>query len=255
MPDTDNVLHRKLEQFARMSDADSAAIGELTRSRVRRQRAREDIIVEGARPEFIYIMLEGWACRYKVLEDGRRQILAYFLPGDMCDLNIFILREMDHSIAALTPVTYAQVDRATIERVLLDQPRVTQALLWETLVNVAIQREWTVNLGQRTAFERLGHLLCELFLRLRGVRLTAGNSCPFPLTQTDLANTMGLSAVHVNRTLQSLRSDNLVFLSGRRLTIPDLNALKEASLYNDNYLHMGQEAEQLNANDVSPHPQ
>lgn len=124
-----------------------------------------------------------------------------------------------------------------------------KALWWDTLVSVAIQREWTVNLGQRTAIERLGHLFCELFVRLRGIGLTDGDSCPLPLTQVELADAMGLSNVHINRTLQELRRAGLVVFKGKRLTIPDLAALQKVSLFNPNYLHLDHEGRHLDANE------
>jgi CRP-like cAMP-binding protein len=116
-------------------------------------------------------------------------------------------------------------------------------------VTNAIQREWTLNLGQRTAYERIAHLFVELFLRLEVVGLTNGGSCEFPLTQNDIADATGLTAVHVNRTLQDLRRDGLVELQSRVLTIPDMKALKNAALFNENYLHLGREGRHLDAND------
>ena len=106
------------------------------------------------------------------------------------------------------------------------------------MVAEAIEREWIVNLGQRTAVERVGHLFCELFLRLKAITLTDGDSCELPLTQAELAETTGLSTVHINRTLQELRAQNLIILRRRRLTIPDLDRLKRASLFSPNYLHL-----------------
>src|SRR5262249_7902061 len=200
-------------------------------------------------PLDINLVLSGWCYRHKHLEDGRRQIIAFFLPGDLCDHNIFILREMDHSVSTITPVTIAGVTREAFEEVTLKHPRITQALWWESLVSAAIQREWTVNLGQRSASERLAHLLCELFLRLQSVGLVEGNSCEFPVTQVELGDATGLSPVHVNRTLQEPRSMGVIELKARTLTIPDLDALMRVSLFNTNYLHLGHEGRHLDAND------
>ena len=131
----------------------------------------------------------------------------------------------------------------------MNHPRVTEAMWWDTLVSTSIQREWIVNLGQRDAFERVGHLLCELYLRLDGVGLTMGNSCELPLVQTDLADATGLSAVHVNRTLKELRAAGLIVLKGRMLHIPDLAALKAATMFNPNYLHLDHEGRMLDASE------
>jgi CRP-like cAMP-binding protein len=244
-----NPLIRKLEQFARLSADDRRVLDRLVGERVRRVGPREDVIREGEKPRVVSLVLSGWVCRYKQLADGRRQIMGFFVPGDLCDLNVYILREMDHSVGTITPVTLAEVPRPVMEEVTLAHPRITQALWWETLVNAAIQREWTVSLGQRTAFERIGHMLCELFLRLRAVGLTEGERCDLPITQAEMADATGLSTVHVNRTLQELRGAGLVVLKGGALSIPDLPALQDATLFNPNYLHLDREGRHLDAND------
>lgn len=239
---------RKLSQFVRLSAEDQRVLERAASHRVRRFGPREDIIQEGDRPSHINLMLSGWACRYKQLEDGRRQIVAFFIPGDLCDLNIFILREMDHSIGTVTQATVAELSREMIEEITLNHPRITQALWWETLVNAAVQREWTVNVGQRSAAERMAHLICELFLRLRAVGLTDADSFELPITQVELADAIGLSAVHVNRTLRELREARLITLKGKLLSIPDLKALQNAALFNPNYLHLDREGSHLDAN-------
>jgi len=245
----ENRLIRKLEQFTRLSAEDRRVLDQMIGLKVRRIRAREDIIREGDRPRDVHLILQGWACRYKVMEDGRRQIMSFFLPGDICDLNIFILREMDHSVGAITPLAFAEVPRDLFEHVATNHPRVIQAMWWDSLVSAAIQREWTVNLGQRTAFERLSHMLCELFVRLRAVGLTNGNRCDFPVTQTELADASGLTPVHVNRTLQELRASGLITLRDRELIIHDLEALQTEALFNPNYLHLDREGSHLDANE------
>jgi CRP-like cAMP-binding protein len=243
-----NPLVAKLEQFAKLSAADRRVLDSLATHRVRRHEPRAEIVREGEAPQHLYLILTGWACRYKQLEDGRRQILNFLLPGDLCDLNIFILRQMDHSIAAITPVTVSELSSDSVEKMTSDHGRITQALWWDSLVSVAIQREWTVNVGQRSAFERMAHLFCELFVRLAAVGLAKGQSCDFPLTQTDLAQATGLSAVHVNRTLQELRAAGLIVLRDKTLVIADLEALKNIAMFNPNYLHLDREGRHLDAN-------
>ncbi|GJD41129.1 MULTISPECIES: Crp/Fnr family transcriptional regulator [Methylobacterium] len=237
---------RKLEQFTKLSCDDRQALENAVCKR-RTIAKHADIISEGDDPHHVNLILDGWACRYKHLDDGRRQIISLFVPGDLCDSHVYLLREMDHSIVALTPVRLAEISRAALEQVANDNVRVTKALWWNTLVTVAVQREWTVNLGQRTALERLGHLFCELFLRLRGVGLTDGPSYELPLTQVELADALGLSNVHINRTLQDLRRAGLIVLKGGRLTIPDFDALQRASLFNPNYLHIDREGRHFDA--------
>lgn len=242
-------LVKKLEHFVRLSPADREVIGQAAGERVRSFSARSDIAREGEKPRDVHLILSGWACRYKQLEDGRRQIVSFFLPGDICDINIFILREMDHSIGTITPVKIADLSREFFDKISTGYPRIATALWWETLVNAAIQREWTMNLGQRTALERMAHLFCEIIFRLRLSGLTKDDSCDFPLTQADLADATGLSKVHVNRTLQELRSADLIVLKGKTLAVPNLRRLMDAGLFNANYLHMDHEGSQLDANE------
>ena len=243
-----NPVVRKLELYTRLSADDKAALERLATARVRQFGSREDIVREGDTPKDVFMFLSGWACRYKQLEDGRRQIIAFFLPGDLCDLNVFILREMDHSVSAITPVTLAEVSRETFDETLLTRPRVTQALWWESLVNAAVQREWTVNLGQRTAAERIAHLICELFLRLHSIGLARSNTCDWPITQIELADTTGMSSVHVSRTINELRNLGLIVLRDRQLTVCDLPGLMRLAMFNANYLHLQHEGAYLDVN-------
>lgn len=241
-------LALRLEAFTRLSSEDKAAVGRV--SKISRVIApRRDLIREGERPHYVHLMIEGWACRYKALPDGRRQIVAFFVPGDFCDLNIYVLKEADHSIGAITRLAVADISREDMDLLTTHYPRITQALWWESLVNAAIQREWTLNIGQRTAYERIAHLLVELFLRLKSVGLTNGISCDFPLTQTDIADATGLTAVHVNRTLQELRREGLIILERKHLTIPTLQKLKDVAMFNANYLHLDHEGRHLDANE------
>ena len=241
------ALAHRLDAFTRLSPDDKAAIAQLSKV-ARVVQPRRDLIREGETPKFVYLMVDGWACRCKTLPDGRRQIVAFFIPGDFCDLNVYILKEMDHSIGAITRLSVADISRDDMDALTSRHPRITQGLWWEALVNAAIQREWTLNIGQRTAYERIAHLLAELHIRLKTVGLAQNGSCDFPLTQTDIADATGLTPVHVNRTLQELRRDDLIILERRQLTIPDLRKLMDAAMFNPNYLHLGHEGQHLDAN-------
>ncbi|HWJ60110.1 MAG TPA: Crp/Fnr family transcriptional regulator [Sphingomicrobium sp.] len=242
-------LRRKLEHFTRLSTADRAKIAELSQADVHAIRARYDIIREGERPNFVNLILEGWAVRHKTLEDGRRQIIAFLIPGDLCDLNVFYLKQMDHSIGALTPVKLARVPSEALQDIERNFPRLAQALMWDMLVQAAIQREWTVNLGQRSAIERISHLICELQIRLEMVGACEEGSCALPLTQVDLSEATGMTAVHVNRTIQELRARGLVEWNGRDVHVPDLEALKQIAMFDDNYLHRDRPGAHLDANE------
>ena len=205
---------------------------------IRSYRAKQDLIKEGDRPQAVFLLLEGWACRYKIMPDGRRQIMAYLVPGDLCDVHIFILRQMDHSMALLSNARVAAIPRQQMITLFEERPNLARALWWSTLTDEAVLREWLVNIGQRDARERIAHLLAELWLRLRMVGLTNGGSFDLPLTQSDLGDTLGLTPVHVNRMLQRLRMEGLIDLSRGRLHIPDVPKLMAVTRFEPNYLHL-----------------
>jgi len=243
------TLILNLERYVRLSGEDRRALQALQSAPVVDARARGDIVREGDNPTVVRLMVEGWACRYKDLPDGRRQIVGFFIPGDFCDLNVYILQQMDHSIGAITAVKYLAIPPDMLEDLTEKRPRVAQALLWHELVNNSIQREWLLNIGARSALERMAHLLVELFVRLRAIGKADDNSCHFPLIQSDLADATGVTPVHVNRTLQELRHQGLIELRARRLRILDFERLMRLAMFNPNYLHLDHEGRHLDAND------
>lgn len=232
-----SVLIRRLEEFTHLTDDDRGALARVCSECTHTVLPKNDLIREGDKPHSLYLILEGWGLRYRALEDGRKQIVDFVVPGDLCDLNLFVLDRMDHSITALTRLRVAQISKAAFHELVTTCPNVTTALWWQELVSKSIQREWIVNVGQRSALERIAHLLCEMFLRLESVGLTQGFSCDFPPTQTDVADATGLTAVHVNRTMQELRRSGLIRLERQRLTIPDMDSLQRVALFNPDYLH------------------
>ena len=238
----------KLEAFTRLSADDRAALSQLSRN-FRYVDARRDVVSEGDKPHYVHLVLDGWACRYKQLPDGKRQIVALYVPGDFCDVNVYILKKMDHSIGAITRLKVAMITAEEMEELTTGRPRITQALWWHELVTASVQREWTLNLGQRTAYERLAHLLVELYLRLKVVGRAKDERCDFPLTQNDLADATGLTSVHVNRTLQEMRRDGLIELERKQLRILDLDRLMEVAMFNSNYLHLDHEGRHLDSNE------
>lgn len=239
----------RLNTYSKLSQADTQALESLSRSPAHEISPRRDLIREGDNPHHVRLVLEGWACRYKTTREGQRQIVGFFIPGDFCDLNVFVLRHMDHSIGAITRLRVAQIAPERMEKVTAEHPRISQAFWWHELVNASIQREWLLNMGQRSAYERLGHLFVEIFFRMRTAGLADTDGCEFPLTQNDLADATGLTSVHVNRTLQDLRREGLVELERKQLRLPNLPALMNASGFNPNYLHLDHEGRHLDAND------
>ena len=197
-----------------------------------------DLISEGEIPANAHVVLAGFACRYKALPDGRRQIVAWLAPGDFCDLHLSVLGEMDHSIATLVPSRIGRLPRNGLEEITNRHPAIARAFWWSTLVDEAILREWLVNNGRRPADVRIAHLICETLARLRAVGLTKGGVIDFPPTQIDLADTVGLSAVHVNRVVQQLREAGLIAWRGRRLEVMHVPELEAFGEFNPNYLHL-----------------
>ena len=231
-----NLLTRKLEGFGPLPEADKHVLDAVIHE-VRAVEPRVDLIREGEAPSEVHLILEGFACRYKMLPNGTRQIVAYLVPGDFCDLHVFILRKMDHSIATLSRCTVVKIPRPRVLE-LSERPAIARALWWAALVDEATLREWLVNIGARSSEQRMAHLFCELLLRLRAVGLTNGDQYELPITQIELADTMGLTSVHVNRVLKRLRVDGLIAMKGRKLIILDVERLKALSGFNPNYLHL-----------------
>ncbi|HEV7266727.1 MAG TPA: Crp/Fnr family transcriptional regulator [Falsiroseomonas sp.] len=233
-----NPWVRKMEQFTSFSDEDRQRLDELASKRQRRYAAREDIIREGEHSPDNHLIISGLACRYKLLPDGGRQIVGFLVPGDLCDAEIFILKEMDHSIGTIGPCLIAAVPGETMRELLLTRPGIALALWWGTLQDEGVMRARLVDLGRRDARERVAHILYEVLIRYRMTGSTSDDSCDWPATQTDLADATGLTTVHVNRTLQSLREEGLITIDGKRLTVLDREGLRKAGNFNANYLHL-----------------
>jgi CRP-like cAMP-binding protein len=231
-----NRLTRKLENFAPLSEDDKRFLDDVTRA-PHDIAARTNLVREGDAPDHVHLILDGFACRHKITSEGMRHIMAYLVPGDFCDLHVLILKTMDHNIGTLSPCRVVKIPGSRILE-MTERPALARALWWATLVDEAVLREWLVNIGQREAPERVAHILCELLLRLRAVGLADGDSYELPITQEELGDTLGLSTVHVNRTLQALRAENLITLKSGHVVILDQARLFEFSGFNPNYLHL-----------------
>lgn len=235
----ENPMIRKLERHGSLGEAERRAIADATSHR-RRISAREELVDEDSPLDGLVVVLSGFASRAKLLADGRRQVLSYLVPGDSCIMQCAIMRSMDHSIVASNPMVIAILTRDAASALSAEFPRVAEALRWGRVVDEATTQEWLVNLGQRTALERTAALLSEVYVRLTGAGQARGGLCDFPFTQAEMAETLGLSAVHINRTLQELRHQGLITLSDRRLTIPNVEALFAAGVFDPAYLRLDQ---------------
>ncbi len=233
-----SALVQKLEAFQDLSSEDRNALSRLVTS-ARDYPAHTDILREGEPVDGVLIVVKGFACRNQFRQNGARQITAYLVPGDHCNSEVGLIGRMDHSVSTLSPCRIARVNVEALKAILRQHPAIRQALRLSILVNEATLREWIVNIGCRTAIERIAHLFCELHLRLSTVGLTRGMTYELPFTQSDIAVTVGLSNVHVNRSLQALRRQRLIALSGKRLTILDWTRLSELAEFNPSYLQLG----------------
>ncbi len=231
-----NAFIDKLRGFQFIS-ADDARVLEAACPPARTFPARHDLIREGDKPGPLFLVLDGWACRYKLLHDGTRQILAFLMPGDFCDMHMSILNEMDHSIATLTTARVSMIPRVQLDALLDARPGIVRAFWWVQLVDEGTLRAQIVSMGRRRSIERVAHLMCELYIRMRNIGIADHDRADLPLTQIVLGDALGLTPVHVNRVLGRLRTLGIMELSGGVLTISDPPRLALIAGFDDNYLH------------------
>ncbi len=231
---------RKLESIFPLSAEEKQALQGLP-VQVTGLKADQDIVRVGDRPSQCCLLVEGFTCIYKLTTDGRRQIVAFHVPGDITDLQSLHLKVLDNSLATMTPCTLGFIQHEDLRRLCECYPRITAALWRETLVDASVFREWLLNVGRREAPGRMAHLLCEFFVRLKVVGLVQDHTFDLPITQGELADMTGISTVHVNRVLQDLRAKDLIRTRGGQVNIPDWEKLKEAADFDPLYLHLQQD--------------
>jgi CRP-like cAMP-binding protein len=227
---------RKLEVLTRFAAAEREGLINLPIV-VRTIEAGRDIVREGEFSKQSVLILDGWLCRYKVLPSGARQVLSVHVPGDVPDLMSLHLRLMDHSIMAMTEVKVGFMSHESLDILCSEFPRIATALWKETLIDASIFREWMVGLGRRSATQRVGHFMCEIYLRLQVVGLAKDHKCAIPMTQSDMADAFGLSLVHLNRTLKELKEAGLISLRHQTLAILNWHGLVKACDFDPAYLH------------------
>jgi CRP-like cAMP-binding protein len=238
----DNPLGRKLNRFIALNESEMHTVHGLN-TRIISVPADREVIHEGDQPTDCDLLLDGIVCRFTSLTDGRRQIVGFNFPGDIFDAQSFLLNRMDHSILALTHCRIAVIAHETLRRVFEEYPRIGLAVWKDSLIDAAIFRQWVTNIGRRDALARSAHLLCETYARMASVGLVAENSVHWPMTQVELADALGISAVHVNRTLQQLRKMGVASIERQRLTIHDWPRLKAIADFDAAYLHLGERSD------------
>ena len=182
------------------------------------------------------LLVDGLAARYKLMSNGRRQITALHVPGDFVDLPNLLVGPSDYEATALGPCRVVLAGHDLLKDAMAGSAGVTRLLWTDLLVDAAIQQEWLVSMGRRSALQHLAHIICELFLRLKVVGQTEGFSFRLPLTQSDVADVLGLSMVHVNRMLKALRSDEVMTWANQHVTIADWRRLSDIAEFDPGYL-------------------
>jgi CRP-like cAMP-binding protein len=230
-----SALTRKLSAFVALSDVDLATLARFDRRRRSFQTGTE-MIHEGQQNASAFVLADGWACSYKLLPDRTRQIVDFQIPGDFLGLRSILFRTSDHSIEAVTPIEAFEVLNSDLLDAFALAPRLATAVLWAASRDEAMVVEHLVNLGRRSAEERMAHFLLELGARLNLVGLGDKTGYPCPLTQYHLADALGLSAVHVNRVLRQLREEGLVTFQKGRVTFDDFEGLSAKAEFDVGYL-------------------
>lgn len=230
-----NALVSRLSQLVTLSAEEIAVLRELQANPRTVQRHR-DIITEGRNYSSIFIILEGNAIRYRILHDGRRQIVNFVLPGDIVGALGYFMESSLYSTRALTEVVVATVPFSRLNVLHETHPRLVSKIFWWFSCESTIYAEHLVDLGRRSALERVAHFLLELLTRLQSVGLADDYSFKIPLTQELIADALGLSIPHVNRVLRRLREDHLVVVEDQRVTVKDLEALSELADFDPAYL-------------------
>lgn len=231
----DSPFARKLSAFVRLSENDLSVMSDLYRRR-RKFSVGSDMIHKGQLDQSAFVLASGWACSYKILPSGTRQIVDFQIPGDFLGLRSVLFRTADHNVEPITPVQASEVRQRDLLAAFSETPRLATAVLWAASRDEAMVVEHLVDLGRRTASERMAHFLLELGARLRliGMADRTGYSCP--LSQYLLADALGLSAVHVNRVLRELREEGLLTFQKGRVVFDDYEGLVAFSSFDRAYL-------------------
>lgn len=219
--------------------AEDEALLEASVDEIREIPGRKIVIRRDERVRSSSLLLEGVMCRYMDDRQGNRQIVAFHVPGDFVDLHGFALRHLDHDVATLTPTRVAMVGHDRLETIVAHRPQLTQLLWFSTLLDAAMHREWVFRLGRLEADGRVAHLFCELYARLAMVDRVKGGTFRFPVTQIDLAEAAGITPVHLNRVLRSLRERGLMTFRGGEVHILDYHALVALADFDPAYLYAG----------------
>lgn len=232
------LLLRRLEIRDRLEPEEAQAVLDLPVNVVTYDR-RQTIVRMGSLQNKSSILLNGWVGRSNTLVDGRRQITQLHIAGDFFDLHSFLMKRLEHDVVALTQCTVADVDHGRLKELTERFPHLTRLLWMLTLIDAATYREWMTLMGRADALQHIAFILCELYVRQAAVGIAADHVMDFPLTQEELGDVCGLTAIHINRVLQELRRDGLIVTADRRIRFPDWDRLVALAQFDATYLSLG----------------
>ncbi|HEX8340689.1 MAG TPA: Crp/Fnr family transcriptional regulator [Tepidisphaeraceae bacterium] len=230
------AMTRKLERLATLNEQDRRALSNLPLTR-KRVAARQHLLREGEDSTTCYVLLSGYACRYKTTSAGARQIVSFHMAGDIVDLQHLLLSRADHSIQAISDLAFAATPAAELKKVAQTHPAIAEALWRDTLIDASVFREWVLNVGRRDAKQRIAHMLCEFATRRETAGLGPPTSFELPMTQEDIADATGMTNVHVNRMLALLAAEGLIARDKRQVEIADWDRMRRAADFDAAYLH------------------
>lgn len=231
-----SALVARLSRFRPLSDADEAALHALAFV-PRAYEAGQYLLRDGDLPRYCTVLLRGFAYRHKFVGDGGRQIVMLCVPTDLIDSQNLLLAQSDHNVQTLTPVEVAMVESDALIDLAFARPAIGRALWHDSLVESSIAREWIANVGRRSARARTAHLLCEVAVRSERAGLGDRSAFELPMTQEQLGDALGLTAVHINRTLKALQDDGLIQRSKRSVSVRDWAELSRTADFSATYLH------------------
>jgi CRP-like cAMP-binding protein len=231
------LLLKRLRSHVEIGEDDAVAVLDLPYT-IRTLEPSTYLLREGEPPQSCPVLIDGFVFRQKVTRDGERAIVALHIPGDPLDFQSLFLAVADHNLQVMTRATVALIARSALEEAMRTRPAIANAVMVSATVDASIGREWLLNIGRRSARERLAHLLCEFACRMEAHGLAASGDCALPMTQEQLGDALGLTSVHVNRTLRGLEAEGAIQRDGRRIRFDDWNHIRAIADFSALYLHL-----------------
>jgi CRP-like cAMP-binding protein len=227
---------RKLGRLGEIGDAERTAIRALPKTTATASN-NTYLAKEGMPAGDCYLLLAGYVCRHKLASNGGRQIVSFHMAGDIVDLQHLLFKTADHSVQAITEIRYARIPSKPLRQLARQNPLIAEALWRDTLIDASIFREWVLNVGQRDAKSRIAHMLCEFAVRREAAGLGSPERFDLPMSQEQIGDATGLTAVHVNRMLRALATDGVIDRDKREVHITDWKGMRSIAGFDPMYLH------------------